>query len=391
MNHSLRFLTGDSVPPAVSSLLDQHELSEIKNNLHVADGQIHMPLDDGSTSYSSIWSSSKTASEIATHIGQVKDENDVHAISTDLHIADDNIHAPLDDTTTSNSTVWSSTKTASEIVANVQNNQSNTFNSGLKSYTMPSDRAFPGNYLSDHIGDGHLSWEIPFSSDQDTNTDSSVQFENIQVNSGEYAFGFPLNKGVDQQIMMSDGTGNTFWIDNEPYDQLLNSNNDVGFNKVEIQPGGRIRFGLNASTLSATLPLQDPLSGHVDIFTMGWRFTPTTNIYVKTYKVAVAQWNSSTTTKNVAIWRNSDSLLMGAGIVSMDKSTIIDNYYVKQVTSFVLSGGTEYVIGALKETEDRFDNMATTFSTEISSVTGMYIQNSTLQKPNGLLCRHFRY
>ena len=63
---SLRFLTGDSTPPLVDDFINaQHEYNN-EFSAHINNQSIHRVMDDSQQSATTLWSSDKTATEIAS-------------------------------------------------------------------------------------------------------------------------------------------------------------------------------------------------------------------------------------------------------------------------------------------------------------------------------------
>jgi len=63
---SLRYFTGDGLPPQIQSFVTSQDVDNETTALHINDGSIHRVMDDFAVSYDTLWSSRKTQDEIAT-------------------------------------------------------------------------------------------------------------------------------------------------------------------------------------------------------------------------------------------------------------------------------------------------------------------------------------
>ncbi len=227
-------------------------------------------------------------------------------------------------------------------------------------------------FSTTNIGSSNLSEKLKI------NTDG------ITINTGTNSFTLPNSRGLNNQVLSQTSSGQTDWLDlstTNVFDQNLNSYDDVEFNKLSIPYLGNIKFGSSAaiSAISST-PIganQTPTN-----FTLGWRFTPSQDIYIKAYKVSTSHWLSSNTTKQIAIWEDSNANLMGPGVVLLDKSRNVNGCYIKDVPIFLLSAGVSYVIASFKTPNDKFDASTATFPSQITNVKSVFIEDNTFQKPN---------
>jgi hypothetical protein len=101
---SLRYFTGDGLPPQIQSFVTSQDVDNETTALHINDGSIHRTMDDSSVTYDSLWSSRKT-----------QDQIDASQVPVIEHIDDITIHREMDDTIQSRRTLWSSTKTQQQI------------------------------------------------------------------------------------------------------------------------------------------------------------------------------------------------------------------------------------------------------------------------------------
>jgi hypothetical protein len=159
------------------------------------------------------------------------------------------------------------------------------------------------------------------------------------------------------------------------------SNNVISLNNVTdvVKIQGDILLSSTANAGNISTPIAPNIIAQTNMF--GWKFTPTVDISITTLKVAVVHWTSTNTTKQVAIYRNSDSAIMGGGIETLDKLTIVGDYYTKAVTPYTLLNGVEYLVCGLKLPADHYNNGVVNFGSEISLPASVTLTTSTFSKP----------
>jgi hypothetical protein len=271
--------TSSEIVASTVDLVDQHNAHEIKTDLHISDEQIHAKLDDSLTTDSTLWSSSKIVSELQTTAADLVDQNEAHEIKTDLHISDEQLHAKLDDSLTTDSTLWSSSKTANQIATSVQSlDQSNTFNSGSNSYIMPINRAlFPGQVLTDPGANGDLSWETAFIPDQDLNTDSSPIFKSLKIDD-EWTF-----QNIGAGSLKIENTSNIF--------RILYQNGAMRYFRSETEKSP-CTISMHKSNGSISNPKNCSLGDNIaEIEHFG--YNGSYNIGASALSTATENWNSS--------------------------------------------------------------------------------------------------
>ena len=101
----------------------------------------------------------------------------------------------------------------------------------------------------------------------------------------------------------------------------------------------------------------------------GWEFSCSSEIRITHFDMSDLQWLSSTTTKDAALYRESDSLVMGS--ITMNKDNLSDGIYTTELTTPIsLARGTNYVFAAFKHADDKHENITNTFPSQIAGVTG---------------------
>ena len=79
---SLRYFTGDGLPPQIQSFVTSQDVDNETTALHIADGSIHRVMDDFVVSYDTLWSSRKTADEIAAYTPPPAFDQDLNTFDT---------------------------------------------------------------------------------------------------------------------------------------------------------------------------------------------------------------------------------------------------------------------------------------------------------------------
>jgi hypothetical protein len=183
--------------PALQNITAKQELHEIKTDLHIADGNIHTQLDDGNTSYSTLWSSSKTASEITVFDQNLNEGANVQFGSvqvTNLSIGQENAYTlptVVGQTGTvltvsgDNQCEWVTIPTTDEYILPADLNVS----------TLTATGAIAGSAL---IVNGDAGYVLPPSRGTTNqvltqNDDGYVRFEDVQDISIKYPYSFPAS------------------------------------------------------------------------------------------------------------------------------------------------------------------------------------------------------
>jgi hypothetical protein len=164
-SNSLRFLTGDAAPPIVADFITAQDVNDLVTAAHINNVNIHREMDDAVESTTTLWSSSKTASESLV----------------------------MNDKLTSTSTLWSSTKTLNKISSLPEIDDNVESLSSLWSSTK----------ISDEIANGSNSF------DQDLNTIDDVQFAGVETN---VITGDVTVTSVSEQASETLGTGTKMQI-----------------------------------------------------------------------------------------------------------------------------------------------------------------------------------
>lgn len=145
------------------------------------------------------------------------------------------------------------------------------------SLVLPEEQALTNNILLND-GSGNLSWEPYNSFDQSLNTTDKVKF--VEVSSdittelikikdngfsisifsnsllSSYNINLPINQGLINTTLVNDGSGNLTWGQINPFDQELNTNNDVIFKSVELLDSNKgVKISVDSSTTNYTIKL----------------------------------------------------------------------------------------------------------------------------------------
>jgi hypothetical protein len=190
---------------------------------------------------------------------------------------------------------------------------------------------------------------------------------------------------VDQAITLlttSLGTANTKIVTLEEKTQnTISTSTSTTLNYDNIVLNGNVTIPNSYNYVQGTVQNQGGNSTSAYSATEGWSFTPNRNITFAKFKIAIALWKSTNTTKEVGVYRDSDGVLMGSTI--MTKTGIEAAYYTKKVMFSLLSGVSYVICGVRDKNSDVIDTSLFTFGSAINGGFSRYngFEETVLSRP----------
>jgi hypothetical protein len=142
-------------------------------------------------------------------------------------------------------------------------------------------------------------------------------------------------------------------------------------NELKISQNPTINF--KQQELQAGIVDQVGHSGPLFDASYGWKFTVAVeDISVIRFKIAIDQWKSTDTTKEIAMYDASDQSLLSAGIISMTKTNSDGFYYYYDLpTPITLTLGSTYAIVAFYKVADGNHYYVNSYPPEITNIVGL--------------------